>query len=330
MTLSNFRSTASHLEIHDFTLALPGDSTLKQGGSAGNQTIVIPTLTFLSGNAIGKELPLIKPQVTLGRGEESDLLVQDPSVSRKHVRLTCRRLVGRSGNQSLKIVLEDLGSKNGTMVNYRKTTKAVLKPGDKICLGRVILKFELKDLADQQFYNEIYRMATTDNLTSLLNKASITRILSEEMVKRIRYRGRCSILLFDIDDFKRLNDRYGHLVGDRALQSVGGIIHRSLRKQDRAGRFGGEEFLAILPETGLKGAMAVAERIRRDIEEGTRPEIGVEDAVTVSAGVATYPGGPVEELLENADRALYRAKARGKNRVEVWRNRKTAPGNKKA
>jgi two-component system cell cycle response regulator len=296
-------------------------STLKNSGLFGPDVASIPTLTFLSGDALGKELPLLQQQLTLGRGEESDVLIMDPSVSRKHIQLTCRKLIGKDGTQSLKVLLQDLGSKNGTLVNYRKVRRVILKPGDKICLGRVILKFEYRDLADQSFYDEIYRLATVDPLTSLLNKASITRVFSEELTKKLRYRGSLSVLLMDLDDFKRLNDMQGHLVGDRALQAVGTILRRNLRRQDKAGRFGGDEFLVVLPETGLKGAAALAERLRADLERSAAAEAGLPNDIGASIGVATYPadGQTCESLLEHADIAVYRAKARGKNRVEPYR-----------
>jgi diguanylate cyclase (GGDEF)-like protein len=298
------------------------ESTLKSSGLFGETSLSIPTLTFLSGEALGKELPLIQQQVTIGRGEESDVLIMDPSVSRKHIQLTCRKVLGKGHDHNMTVVLQDLGSKNGTLVNYRKVRRAVLKPGDKICLGRVILKFEYRDLADQSFYDEVYRLATTDSLTSLLNKAAITRILSEEITKRQRYHGKLSVIMLDVDDFKSMNDTCGHLKGDRALQGIADVLRRNLRRQDRAGRFGGEEFLVVVPETGIKGAAGLAERIRQDVEQSVASGLGLHRPVTASLGVAScLPDAEgIENLVEHADIALYRAKARGKNRVELWKD----------
>jgi diguanylate cyclase (GGDEF)-like protein len=296
------------------------ESTLKSSGLFGEASYCIPTLTFLSGEALGKELPLIQPQVTIGRGEESDVLIMDPSVSRKHVEFTCRKVMGKGHGENMTVVLRDLGSKNGTLVNYRKIRRAVLKPGDKICLGRVILKFEYRDLADQGYYDEVYRLATTDSLTAILNKATITRVLTEEASKKQRYGGKLSVILMDLDNFKSLNDTFGHLTGDRALQCVAAVLRRNLRRQDRAGRFGGEEFLVVLPETGMKGASESAERIRADIELSVSAALELQNPVTASLGVASFSAGAqeFENLVEKADNALYRAKAQGKNRVELW------------
>ncbi len=305
----------------DSDTLLIDESTLKNSGLFGESSFSIPTLTFLSGEALGKELPLIQQQVTIGRGEESDVLIMDPSVSRKHIQITCRKVLGKGRAENMTVVLRDLGSKNGTLVNYRKVRRAVLKPGDKICLGHVILKFEYRDLADQSFYDEVYRLATVDSLTSLLNKATITRILSDELSKRQRYHGKLSIILLDVDNFKSLNDTLGHLTGDRALQEVAAVLRKNLRRQDRGGRFGGEEFLIVLPETGSKGALKLAERIRTDIEKAVSAGLKVERPVTASFGVASCPANvrDIENLVEHADNALYRAKAMGKNCVELWK-----------
>ncbi len=295
------------------------ESTIKNSGIFSEHSCVIPTLTFLSGDALGKELPILHHQVTIGRGEDSDILIADQSVSRKHVQITCRKLFKEGDSENVKVVLQDLGSKNGTLVNYRPVRTVVLKPGDKICLGRVILKFELKDVADQKLYDEIYRLATLDHLTGLLNKFAIIRFLSEELNKKLRYEGDLSVLIMDLDHFKSLNDTHGHLTGDRALQVAGAVVQRNLRLQDRAGRFGGEEFLIILPETGLRGAAASAERIRADLEKSVGDEIGIASPVTASFGIAADPqdGSDCGTLLDHADKALCRAKAKGRNRVEL-------------
>jgi diguanylate cyclase (GGDEF)-like protein len=263
----------------------------------------------------------LQQQVKLGRGPECDVVIMDPSISRQHIQLSCRRVFGKERIQGVRVVLRDLGSTNGTLVNYRRVRRAVLKPGDKISLGRVILKYEQRDLADQNFYNEIYRLATTDALTSLLNKGAILRELADELVQRRRYRSPLSVLLIDLDDFKSLNDTYGHLTGDLALQATARILQRNLRLQDKAGRFGGEELLVILPETAIRGAVSLAERIRKDIEKTICVELKIERSVTASMGVASYPmdGLNSESLLEHADAALYRAKALGKNRMELWK-----------
>jgi len=297
------------------------DSTIKSSGLFDTASYCVPTLTFLSGDALGKELPLLQQQITLGRGEDCDVVIMDPSVSRRHVQLSCRKVIAKDDRQDLKVVMRDLGSTNGTLVNYRKVRHAVLKAGDKIILGRIILKFEYKDLADQKFFDEIYRLATTDSLTGMMNRAAIMRVLQDEIVKRHRYRRKLSIVIMDLDNFKGVNDTYGHLTGDRALQAVSSVVRSNLRRQDRGGRIGGEEFLLVLPETGLKGAAALADRIRSEIGETVGRQLGLERGLTASFGVAACPlhWDGSDSLVDHADSALYRAKSLGRNRVEFWK-----------
>ncbi|MGD0100925.1 MAG: GGDEF domain-containing protein [Acidobacteriota bacterium] len=294
-------------------------STIKSSGLFGSTSAFIPTLTFLSGPALGKEIPLVHRELILGRGADCDFIIPDPSVSRKHLQISCRKVIKSDEVSTLKIVARDLGSRNGTLINYQPIRSAVLKPGDKIILGHVILKFDNRDIAERNFYDELYRLATTDSLTSLLNKAAIVRALSDEIAEMTRYRRRISVILVDIDEFKSLNDLYGHLVGDRILQCVAGLFRTNLRRRDKAGRFGGDEFLIILPETGLKAAFLVAERIRKTLGVLAKDELGLPGTVSASFGIASCSTNTakLDELLECADKALYRAKSLGRNRAEI-------------
>jgi len=172
---------------------------------------------------------------------------------------------------------------------------------------------------------KLSQAAMVDGLTGLYNAAFIRRALALEVSRVHRKfeageRGELSVAFFDMDDFKPFNDTYGHLAGDLALMQFASILKTSCRKTDIAGRYGGEEFLLILPDTAKGNALRAAERVRSLME---RAEIVVDMGeimakVTVSAGVAAYPedGETPEDLIDAADRALYRAKLKGKNRVE--------------
>jgi two-component system, cell cycle response regulator len=302
--------------------AFDAGSTIKSSGLCGNESAFIPTLTFLSGPAIGKEIPLVHRELTLGRGKDCDIIIPDSLVSRKHLRINCRKTVRKGESPVLQVVLRDLGSKNGTMVNYEAIHRVVLKPGDKIFLGQAILKFDHRDLAEQGFYEEIYRLATTDSLTSLMNKATIMRQLTEEIAGLARKKCRIAAVMVDIDGFKGVNDLHGHLMGDRILQSAAKMFCLNLRRRDKVGRFGGDEFLIVLPETGSRGAAQLAERIRKTLETTIASELGLSVAVTASLGVASVraDASSPESLVEHADIALYRAKALGRNRAEVWKS----------
>ena len=298
------------------------DSTVRERSLHGDLSTYIPTLTFLSGPSIGKEIPILHRQITLGRGSDCDIVIADPAVSRKHLQIICRKIIKKSEESKLKVMLKDLNSKNGTLLNYSTIKKAILKPGDKIILGRVILKYEQRDLAEQQFFDEIYRLATEDSLTSLNNKATITRILKEEIAGSVRDRRWVSVVLVDIDRFKSVNDIYGHLKGDQILQKVAEEIRSSVRRRDKVGRFGGDEFLIVLPETEADGAVKIAERIRNRLESRVAQALELTENVTASLGVASKcaTDADPEQLFEHADVALFRSKSLGRNRVELWKN----------
>ena len=169
-------------------------------------------------------------------------------------------------------------------------------------------------------YERTERSAVTDGLTGLFNHAYLVQALKREVQRARRHDLKLSVAMFDLDDFKRVNDTLGHLEGDRILMKTAAVIRESLREIDTAARYGGEEFAILLPETSRAGAHVVADRIRRRIEERFRRRDTIRE--TISGGVATYPedASNPEDLLRRADEGLYRAKADGKNRITMVGN----------
>ncbi len=164
---------------------------------------------------------------------------------------------------------------------------------------------------------ELEALSITDHLTKLFNRKHMMERLTEEASRENRHHHPFSILMLDIDGFKKYNDTFGHLAGDQLLTKVAVIFQEAIRTVDFAARYGGEEFLIVLPETDLEGACEAAERIRERVaNETAQPGQGL-PAVTVSIGVATFPenGATPEALISSADAALYEAKRRGRNRV---------------
>lgn len=165
------------------------------------------------------------------------------------------------------------------------------------------------------------QLALTDPLTKVLNRRALTERLAAEIGRVNRYDSTVSLLLIDVDHFKKINDNHGHLVGDDVLAEMAGLLQNAVRAVDVVARFGGEEFVVVLPETGKPGAVVFAERLRELIEE--HPFVRAPDGtlrLTTSIGVSTYPTPGMEtaeELLAGADQALYRAKAEGRNRVRA-------------
>ncbi len=159
------------------------------------------------------------------------------------------------------------------------------------------------------------RASITDTLTGLHNRGKLDEVLAAEMARSTRSGTPLSIILADIDLFKSINDTYGHPAGDEGLIRIADILRVTLRSIDVVGRWGGEEFMIICPNTDLNGAETLAEKLRRAVANHDFPTIGQK---TASFGVVQYlPGEKPQEIIGRADKALYRAKARGRNRVEV-------------
>jgi diguanylate cyclase (GGDEF)-like protein len=176
-------------------------------------------------------------------------------------------------------------------------------------------------LDSARHHREVVRLATVDGLTGLNNHRTFQERLERELERARRYAGKqtatVSLLMMDIDYFKKLNDSYGHRAGDEVLKKIGAIIAENIRAIDIAARYGGEEFVAILPETTCQGAAATAERIRHAVGSTVLDVEGVQITLTLSIGVASFPEDAThrELLIETADRALYAAKHTGRNRV---------------
>ena len=159
--------------------------------------------------------------------------------------------------------------------------------------------------------------AIRDPLTNLFNRRNLEETLDQELAKADRKAYPVSLLMIDIDHFKWINDTYGHNAGDQALQSLADLIRSHIRRSDIACRFGGDEFVIVMPETPLRSAYERAEDFRRQVQSLQLPGIGILGNLTVSIGIATYPvhGATKEDLLRAADQAMYHAKAQGCNRV---------------
>lgn len=189
----------------------------------------------------------------------------------------------------------------------------------KLELLSILSSFAALAIHNARLHNRTKLMAITDYLTGLHNHRYFQQIFNQELGRARRYHKVMSMIILDVDNFKSFNDRFGHAVGDKVLIAIGDIITRSLRKVDFAFRYGGEEFVIILPETSLENSVMTADRLRQKIAEEAGPSVEESGGIpiTVSAGVATYPdnGTSREDLFSLMDSFLYKAKSMGKNRV---------------
>lgn len=189
-------------------------------------------------------------------------------------------------------------------------------------VARVKVQLKIKSLQDElKKANELLkRLTNIDHLTNLFNRRYLAEVLDGEFFRARRNKDYLSLIIFDIDYFKKVNDTFGHQNGDVVLSAVAGLAQRHLRAYDSAARYGGEEFVLVIPGTPLAGAVMAAERLRQSVLDFSFPAPMEDLTVTISLGVATYPSATVDSvdaLFRRADEALYRAKQNGRNRVEA-------------
>ncbi len=285
-----------------------------------------PALVFLSGELIAVPIPLEREDVILGRALEADVRVNDPQVSRQHARVNAER---DAETQETRYCLTDLSSRNGTFLNGRRIKHETLTNGDKITVGEHILRFDLLDEIDREYQRQIHRLISHDDLTGLLSSRSFFSELRREAGRATAENRPFCVMMMDGDNFKSVNDNFGHLTGSKTIEEIGFSIMTNLRSGDAAARFGGDEFAAFLLDAELPQALVAAERMRESVEERAFSVVqpgrtSEKHHITISIGIASFPtdsSDPIE-LVEMADSALYRAKREGRNRVAAYRDLK--------
>jgi two-component system cell cycle response regulator len=271
-----------------------------------------PCLTILTGSSVGQTFHVTKGNALIGRAQEAQLRIIDDGVSRQHARIK----FDTGGN----LYVCDLASRNGTYVNGKRIAEPTrLQAGDKVQIGRTtVLRFEYQDALDQSYHEQLLSSALRDGLTRLFNKRYFLERLDAELKFARRHETGVSLLILDLDHFKKINDDHGHLAGDAVLAHLAQLLVRAVRNEDVVARFGGEELAVILRAIPVEPATALAERLRRLVEHAPLNYNEKQLPVTVSIGVAGYPSTnaeSVDALVDAADQALYRAKHAGRNRV---------------
>ncbi len=275
----------------------------------------LPSLSFMGGAAMGQLHVLTEGEHVVGRSQEVSISVLDDAISRQHFRLRVEKS---------RVVLEDLGSTNGTYVNgVRVTSEHVLKDKDTIQISsQTIIHFAYVTDLEAQRQTQIYRMANYDPVTQARTKHYFLDQLEQEFSHAKRRGQLLSLILFDVDFFKKVNDTYGHPAGDYALKRIAELTRQVVRAEDLFARYGGEEFVVLMRDTREEDAILLADRLRKLV---SMTPINFEQhhfKVAISCGVASLAGQNFEnaqQMVQRADQYLYFAKQNGRNRVASYR-----------
>lgn len=295
----------------------------------------------------GKRIELKKEHTyIIGRSKESDIYLPHQSVSRQHALIEW---------EQKGFLIKDLRSTNGLFMNSRQIDQKQLLEGDRFRIGVYYLEYKIEKrtrksmdqlsealkiennlneilneidnprisekLLDLKHYinrqsEKMESLAYVDRLTELYNRRFFDEKLEDEMERARRYKRPLSLVMIDIDHFKKFNDTYGHQKGDEVLKVVGQIISNSLRKNDIPCRYGGEEMVVILPETDSSNAYKIAEKLRQNVAGHAKEIADVDITISLGAGTLRKDHLTSDNLIKNVDQALYRAKAKGRNRTE--------------
>lgn len=267
-------------------------------------------LVVLAGANVGEMYRIEAGETVLGRATGATIRLNDDGISRRHARIFV---------EEGQFLIEDLNSANGTVINGQTMARTRLADGDKIRLGpTTILKFGFTDDIEESFQQRMYEAALRDGLTKAFNKKFFLDRLDTELAYARRHSADLSLLLFDVDHFKRINDRYGHEAGDLALQHVAERLRSACGANALLGRQGGEEFVVLLKLASAEQVRAAAETLREAVQAIPFAQGGEALRVTVSIGVALLQAQDrsLDDLLRRADGALYAAKRGGRDRVE--------------
>ena len=266
-------------------------------------------LIIVDGNNVGRMYPLDKKRITIGRSAEFDIQLVDSSSSRKQAIIEF--------NDNNKPVLKDLDSTNGTYVNGARITEINIKNGDNILLGySSVFMFAIQDSLQSKFQMNLYESSIHDSLTAAFNQKYFLDSLNKAFSYSLRHQSSLGLLMLDIDLFKKINDTYGHLVGDIVLKEVVKKIENNLRNEDILCRYGGDEFAVIIRDFKYGFVKIAAERIRLVFDGKSMNCEDHKINISLSIGAAAIDNENIEtfkDMIELADANLYKAKKSGGN-----------------
>jgi diguanylate cyclase (GGDEF)-like protein len=258
---------------------------------------------------LGVRYTLTQHRYVIGRSSSADIRIDNPTVSREHAEL---RLETNGW------VIEDRCSTNGILVNNIPTKSEHLSDRDIVTLGNTTFKFLATNSVESTYHEEVYRITIMDALTQIHNRRYFFEALEREISSARRHKSPLSVIMIDLDNFKLVNDKHGHLTGDQVLKTLADRIRPKIRREDIFARYGGEEFVILLTRTPKKGAITFAHKVKNLISARPFDDGDLQIPLTISLGVATYDGQSdikSSDLIDAADKHLYEAKQKGRNCV---------------
>jgi two-component system, cell cycle response regulator len=275
------------------------------------------SLFVLSGPSAGQYLRLPKDGGTIGREKsEVDVVIDDPGLSRKHARFE------RRGPSTF--VICDLESRYGIYMDGKRIIEHPVYDGNRLQLsGETVVRVRYQDPKETELFDRLHQASTRDPLTGVTSRRHFLERLDQELGYARRHGTPVTLLLIDLDHFKRINDEHGTGVGDEVLRSVGRLLSGAVRIEDVLARYGGDELAVLSRGYDSQGGEQFAERLRKALRDKPVRAGDLSFQLTLSVGIATFHRGNVEgsmQLIARADAALYRAKHLGRDQIATWTN----------
>jgi len=290
------------------------ETVVTQIGKLEGFTEKEPAVDFMGGPSMGQQIILEEGEYVVGRSRDAKIVVEDEAISRYHFKIKVKDKI---------VTIEDLNSTNGTFVNGMRVKQHVLHANDKVQISSAtVLRFSYVDLIDKNTHERFYEMALFDPVTTAHTKRYFLDRIQHEFSHSKRRNLPLSLIIYDLDHFKKINDSHGHPAGDFILQKISECTKGLIRHEDIFARYGGEEFVILMRDTDENNAVKLAERLRRKIFQSTFVFETNAIPVAISVGVATLTNDnfkTFEELIKEADRYLYYSKSNGRNRVSALR-----------
>lgn len=272
-----------------------------------------PYLVLLSGKHTGKQFKLFRPKNVFGRGNDADIVIADPKISRRHGAFIVKAGV---------VIIEDYGSTNGTYIDERRIDKEKITFLSRIRAGGTYMRIDYKKPGEAQSEQALYQAANTDVLTQIPNRRAFVIRGQEELSFCKRNLTSLTVIMCDVDHFKKINDTFGHPAGDQVLKDLAEMLNKEMRTEDTLARYGGEEFIMLLRGSTENQALVLAERIREKVARKAFIYQHQKIPATLSIGICSRKCAHInslESMIQAADRALYQAKKNGRNQISIDR-----------